>query len=70
MIDTGAAVTMVTQAWADAHSLKVSAGKKINIRGAGGASIPTAGVTSFTIQLTPTLELDVGNVVVAEGKFY
>lgn len=70
MIDTGAAVTMVTQAWADAHGLKVTQGKKINIRGAGGANVPTAGVTAFTIQLTPTLEIDLGNVVVAEGKFY
>lgn len=70
MIDTGAAVSMVTSAWANAHRLKVTQGKKISIRGAGGATIPTAGYTSFTIQLTQTLEADLGNVVVAEGKNY
>jgi hypothetical protein len=28
------------------------------------------GVTTFTLQLTPTLEMDLGNVVVSEGSFY
>ena len=67
MVDTGAAVSMVSAGWATAHGLKVTQGKKINIRGAGGATIPMAGVTSFTLQMTPTLEVDLGNVVVAEG---
>ena len=70
MVDTGAAVSVVSTAWAEAHGLKITQGKKINIRGAGGATIPTAGSTSFTIQLTPTLEVDLANVVVAEGKSY
>lgn len=61
---------MVTTAWAEAHGLKVTPGKKITIRGAGGASVPTAGVTTFVLQLTPTLEMDLGNVLVAEGSFY
>jgi Aspartyl protease len=69
MVDTGAAVTMVTQAWATAHGLKVTPGKKINLRGAGGASIPTVGVSTFTLQLTPTLEVDL-NVLVSEGNIY
>ncbi len=45
-------------------------GKKINVLGAGGDSIPTVGVTTFTTQLTPTLELDLAGVLVCEGSFY
>ena len=48
MVDTGAAVTMVTRLWAEAHGLKVTQGKKINVQGAGGDAIPTIGVTTFT----------------------
>lgn len=71
MIDTGAAVTMVTKTWAEAHGLKVTTGnKKVNIKGAGGATIPTVGVAAFTLQLTPTLEIDLANVLVSEGSFY
>ena len=39
MVDTGAAVTIVTEKWAAAHGLRVTPGKKINIRGAGGAEV-------------------------------
>jgi Aspartyl protease len=49
MVDTGAAVTMVTKAWAEAHGLKVTQGKKINVLRAGGDSIPTLGVATFTL---------------------
>ena len=48
MVDTGAAVTMVTRLWAEAHGLKVTQGKKINVQGAGGDAIPTVGVTTLT----------------------
>ena len=70
MVDTGAAITMVTRAWAEAHGLKVTQGKKINILGAGGDSIPMVGVASFMVQLAPTLELDLAGVLVCEGNFY
>ena len=39
MVDTGAAVTMVTRAWAEATGLKVTQGKKINVLGAGGDGV-------------------------------
>ena len=48
MVDTGAAVTMVTRLWAEPHGLKVTQGKKINVQGARGDAIPTVGVTTFT----------------------
>ncbi len=70
MVDTGAAVTIVTEKWAAAHGLRVTPGKKINIRGAGGAEVETLGVTTFTVQVSPTLELDLSEVVVSVGDFY
>ena len=70
MVDTGAAVTIVTDKWAAAHGLRVTPGKKINIRGAGGAEVETLGVTTFTVQVSPTLELDLSKVVVSVGDFY
>ena len=70
MIDTGAAITLVTQAWATAHGLKVAQAKKISVKGAGGAAIPVVGQTQFTIQLTPTLEIDLAGVIVSEGTTY
>ena len=32
---------MVTRAWAEAHGLKVTQGKKVNVQGAGGDAIPS-----------------------------
>ncbi len=49
MVDRGAAVTIVMEKWAAAHGLRVSPGKKIHIRGAGGAQVETLGVTTFTL---------------------
>ena len=36
MVDTGAAITLVTKAWAEAHGLKIKEGKKVTVRGALG----------------------------------
>jgi predicted aspartyl protease len=70
MVDTGAAVTMVTKRWAELHGLKVSNDKRVTIRGAGGQNVEVIGTTAFTVQLAPTLEMDVADVVVSEGELY
>ena len=70
MVDTGAAVTMVTKRWAELHGLKVSNDKRVTIRGAGGQNVAVIGTTAFTVQLAPTLEMDVADVVVSEGELY
>lgn len=70
MIDTGAAVTVVTKAWADAHGLRVSAPSGVSIRGAGGMELSVVGTTSMTLQLSATLEVDVTEVTVSAGSFY
>ena len=70
MIDTGAAVTLVTKCWAEAHGLKVTPPSGVNIRGAAGMAVEVVGLTSMTMQLSPTLEVDVTNVLVSAGEFY
>ena len=69
MVDTGAAVTIVTEKWAAAHGRRTTPGK-IQIRGAGGANVETLGTATFTVQVSPTLELDLSDVVVSVGDFY
>ena len=49
MVDTGAAITMVTKGWAEAHSLTNKAGKKIDMWGAARQELGVLGVTSFTV---------------------
>ena len=49
MIDTGAAVTLVTKDWTDAHGLKVSAPSGVAIRGAAGHAVEVVGVASMIL---------------------
>ncbi len=70
MVDTGAAVTIVTTAWAEAHGLKVKEGHNFAVRSASGEGMKIQGTTSFTVQITPMLELDLANITVQEGSFY
>ena len=70
MLDTGAALTLVSAKWAASHGLKTMEGKALEVEGAGGSNVTVLGVIAFTIQLTPTLELDLSNVAVSEGYFY
>jgi predicted aspartyl protease len=70
MVDTGAAVTIMTEKWATAYGLRIMLGKNIQIRGGGGANVKTLGTTTFTVQVSPTLELDLSDVVVSVGVFH
>lgn len=70
MVDTGAAMTLVTEAWAKAHGLKVSEGPAVEVTGAGGAKITIIGNTSMTVQLATGLEVDVTGVTVQQAPFY
>lgn len=49
MIDTGAAITLVTKAWADAHGLQIRPSSGIAVRGASRQSITVVGTTSMTV---------------------
>lgn len=70
LVDTGAGLTLVTKVWAEAHGLKISPPSPTDIRGAGGSAVEVVGSTSMTLQLTPTLEIDVADVTVSSGTFY
>ena len=70
LVDTGAGITLVTKTWAEAHGLKISAPLPTSVYGAAGQAVDVVGTTSFTVQLSPTLELDVANVSVSSGSFY
>ena len=48
MVDTGASMTLVTDAWAKAHGLKVTP-KQLAVRGANNQAVNMLGVTSFTL---------------------
>ena len=72
MVDTGAAVMLVSEGWCDSHHIKVrwdSTGGALMV-GANNLKLQITGTTSFLLQLTPTLELEVTNVAVQKGSFY
>ena len=70
MVDTGASVSLISKYWARMHGFAVTPlgeGTSVDIKGAAGVDVGIVGVTSFTIQLTPTLEMDLENVLVSNG---
>ena len=69
MVDTGASITLVTRKWAETHGLTVVPASGISITGANGAPVDMVGTCSMTVQLSPTLELDVGDVNMPSGNF-
>ena len=70
MVDMGMAITLLTKKWADAHGLTMK--EKVNeyISGTNGMGVKIVGITSMTLLLAPTLELDVANVAICSGNFY
>ena len=70
MVDTGASITLVTRKWAETHGLTITPVSGISITGTNGAPVDMIGTCSMTVQLSPTLELDVRDVNVSSGDFY
>ena len=70
MVDMGAAITLLTKKWVDAHGLPVREKAAEYISGANGTAVKIIGMTSMTLLLAPTLEIDVSNVAVCSGNFY
>ena len=66
----GAAITLLTKKWVDAHGLAIKEKAAKYIFGASGTFVKIVGTTSITRLLAPTLELDVSNVAIFSGKFY
>ena len=70
MVDMGMAITLLMKKWVDAHRLtmKVKAAKYIS--GTNGIVLKIVGMTSMTLLLVPTLEIDMANVAICSGDFY
>ena len=70
MVDMGTAITLVIKKWADAHGLTMKEKAAEYILGANRTAVKIVGMTSMTLLLVPTLEIDVANVAVCSGDFY
>ena len=70
MVDTVASITLVTRKWAETHGLMITPVSGISITGANGAPVDMIGTCSMTVQLSLTLELDIGDINVSSGNFY
>ena len=70
MVDMGAAITLLTKKWVDAHGLPMREKAAEYISGANATAVKTIGRTNMTLLLAPTLEIDVSNVAVFSGDFY
>ena len=70
MLNIGVAITLLTKKWADTHCLTVKEKVAKYILSTNGTSIKIVCMTSMTLLLAPTLELDVSNVAICSGDFY
>ena len=70
MVDMGVAITLLMKKWADAHELTMKEKVAKYISGANGIAVKIVGMTSMTLLLAPTLEIDVANVAICSGNFY
>ena len=70
MVDMATAITLLMKKWADAHGLTVKEKAAEYISDANRMVVKIVGMTSMTLLLAPTLELDVANMAVCSGNFY
>ena len=70
MVDTGVAITLLMKKWADDHGLTIKEKAAEYILGTNRMAVKIVGITSMTLLLVPTLELDVANVAICSASFY
>ena len=70
MVNTGVAITLLTKKWADGHGLTMKEKVAEYISGTNSTVVKIVGMTSMTLLLAPTLEIDMANVVICLGNFY
>ena len=70
MVNMGAAITLLIKKWADTHGLTVKEKVAEYILGTNGMVVKIEGMTSTTLLLASTLELDAANVAACLGNFY
>ena len=69
MVDM-AAITRLMKKWVDAHGLTIKEKASEYILGANGALVRIVGMTSMTLLLVCTLELDIASIAICLGNFY
>ena len=70
MVNMGVAITLLIKKWADAHGLTMNEKAAEYISGTNGTEVKIIGMTSMTLLLVPTLEIDVANVTICLGDIY
>ena len=70
MVDIGVAITLLMKKWADTHGLTMKEKVAEYISGTNGTVVKIIGMTSMTLLLVPTLEIDMANVAICLGNFY
>ena len=70
MVDIGAAIMLLIKKYTDAHGLIMKEKVVECILGANGIAVQIAGMTSMSLLLAPTLEVDLANDTVCFGNFY
>ena len=65
MVDTGACCTVLTTKWYETHGIQVHPKKPaFSLTVANGLEVPIMGSASFKVRLSPSLELELKDVVV------
>ena len=70
MVDMGMTITLLTKKWADVHGLTMKEKAGEYILGTNSTVVKIVGMTSMTLLLVPTLEIDMVNIAVCSGNFY
>ena len=70
MVDKVTAITLLMKQCVDAHGLTVKEKAAEYFSGTNGTVVKIVGMTSMTLLLAPTLEIDVANVAICSGDFY
>ena len=70
MVHTGASITLVTRKWVEIHGLMITPVLGISVTGTNGTSVDMVGTCTMTVQLSPMLELDIGDINISSGDFY
>ena len=68
MVNTEVATTLLMEKWVDAQGLPIKKKVANYISSANSTSVKIVGMTSMTLLLVPTLELDVSNVTIFFGQ--
>ena len=70
MANMGLAIMLLTKKWVENHSLTMKEKVAKYILGAKATVVEIVSMTSISLLLTPTLEMDMANVAVCSGNFY